>query len=122
MSTEVADKPFMPLCPVTINEPQFACPLPGNVKPPFCGLARQLPGHPAFQVRTMMNLLAYCDGNHDLIDIAERLDVPVDALFSHVDRLVGAGILETAQDREAYSYRGPDDSTVIAEPSRRKAA
>jgi aminopeptidase-like protein len=35
----------------------------------------------ADQVRLMMNLLAYCDGEHDLLWIAEKLNCSIDALI-----------------------------------------
>ena len=47
-------------------------------------------------VRLMVNLLAYADGHRDLIDIAEVLNVSVDDLYSHVDRLTEAGLLAEA--------------------------
>ena len=41
----------------------------------------------------MKDLLAYSDGELDLLEIAERIQVPVDALFSLVEKLVGVGVL-----------------------------
>lgn len=38
-------------------------------------------------VRNMMNLMAYCDGENDLIDIADTIGVPVWDLFPEVKKL-----------------------------------
>ena len=47
------------------------------------------------EIRTMMNLIAYCDGRHDLIDIADKINVPVGELYEVADKLVNAGLLVT---------------------------
>jgi aminopeptidase-like protein len=39
-------------------------------------------------VRTRMNILAYCDGEHSLLDIAELLDLPIGELRPFVDELL----------------------------------
>jgi aminopeptidase-like protein len=39
-------------------------------------------------VRMRMDILAYCDGEHSLLDIAEMLDVPISELFRFVDDLL----------------------------------
>lgn len=44
-------------------------------------------------VRTLMNVLAYADGNYDLLSIAEMLSVPVWDLKSATDLLVTHGLL-----------------------------
>jgi aminopeptidase-like protein len=46
------------------------------------------------QVRTMMNLLAYADGRHDLLAIAERIGAPLDDCAAIAGRLVDAGVLK----------------------------
>jgi aminopeptidase-like protein len=41
----------------------------------------------SMQVRNMMNLIAYCDGTHKLLDIAEKINVPVWELMPLVETL-----------------------------------
>tara|TARA_B100000959_G_C14973739_1_gene620766 strand:- start:295 stop:1575 length:1281 start_codon:yes stop_codon:yes gene_type:complete len=45
-------------------------------------------------VRTMMNLLVYCDGNMDLVDIAELIDQPVWELVDLASKLESKDILK----------------------------
>lgn len=47
-------------------------------------------------VRDMMNILAYADGENDLIDIADILGKPVWELYAILDRLVEAEVLALA--------------------------
>jgi aminopeptidase-like protein len=49
------------------------------------------------EVRTMMNILAYADGEFDLIDIAETIGVPVEECYPIVERLVDARLLDLVQ-------------------------
>lgn len=44
-------------------------------------------------VRTMMNLISYSDGEHDLVTIAEKISAPVSELLPIVEKLVDAGIM-----------------------------
>jgi aminopeptidase-like protein len=44
----------------------------------------------------MMNLLAYADGAHDLLAIAERIDAPIGTCAALAERLVDAGVLRLA--------------------------
>ncbi|HEY4161805.1 MAG TPA: DUF4910 domain-containing protein [Dongiaceae bacterium] len=48
----------------------------------------------AGQVRSMMNLLAYADGRHDLLAVAEMLNVPVWTLAPIARQLLEHGLLE----------------------------
>lgn len=45
------------------------------------------------QVRTMMNLIAYCDGNRSLLEIAEKIHAPVWELAPLAEKLEAAGLL-----------------------------
>ena len=45
-------------------------------------------------VRDMMNLIAYCDGTNDLLNIAEIINVPIWKLFDLVDLLTEHQIIE----------------------------
>lgn len=46
------------------------------------------------QVLTMLNLISYSDGDNDLLDIADRLGVPIWELVPLAKRLKEAGVLE----------------------------
>lgn len=45
-------------------------------------------------IYAMRDLIAYADGNNDLVDISEMINVPVRDLIPIVDKLIGAGILK----------------------------
>lgn len=45
-------------------------------------------------VRVMMHLLAYADGDHDLLQIAARLGLPVDSLYEPLEVLKKAELVE----------------------------
>lgn len=45
-------------------------------------------------VRDMMNLITYCDGTNDLLNIAEIINVPIWKLFDLVDLLTEHQIIE----------------------------
>jgi aminopeptidase-like protein len=42
----------------------------------------------------MMNILAYADGKHDLIAIAERINVPAETCVPILETLHGEGLVE----------------------------
>jgi len=46
-------------------------------------------------VRTMMNFIAYADGNNGLIDIANIIGVQAEELFDIVDKMKKANLIET---------------------------
>src|SRR3981081_4456720 len=48
-------------------------------------------------VRTMMNVLAYADGKHDLIELADIIGQPVEKTLPIVSALLDQGILEVSQ-------------------------
>ena len=41
----------------------------------------------------MMNIIAYCDGDHDLLWIAEKMGKPISDIFPVVDSLINHGII-----------------------------
>ena len=51
------------------------------------------------QVRAMMNLLSYCDGRHELLDIAEIIGEPVGKLVDILKPLIAHGLIEVVSQR-----------------------
>jgi aminopeptidase-like protein len=47
------------------------------------------------EVKTMMNLLAYCDGKQDLLNIAETIGVPMWECFQVVETLKANQLLRS---------------------------
>jgi aminopeptidase-like protein len=47
----------------------------------------------ATDVRIMMNFIAYCDGKHDLFDIAEKINVTANTLFPIAEKLTIAKLI-----------------------------
>lgn len=45
-------------------------------------------------VRTMVDVLAYCDGDHDVVDLAERVGAPAGVVLEIVERLGAVGLIE----------------------------
>jgi aminopeptidase-like protein len=60
----------------------------------------------ARQVRSMMNVLAYADGEHDLLAVAEMLDVPVWDLAPIAATLEQHGLLQRLDDRNGGAADG----------------
>ena len=54
----------------------------------------------ADHVREMMNLLAYCDGDRTLLEIANKINAPIWQIQKHVDALIGAGVIEVVDHDE----------------------
>jgi aminopeptidase-like protein len=50
----------------------------------------------ALDVRAMMNVLAYCDGDHDVIMLGERVGLDTPTVVSLLERLASAGVIEPA--------------------------
>jgi aminopeptidase-like protein len=42
----------------------------------------------------MMNLLSYCDGNFDLIEISNKIDIPIWESYKIIQKLVSDKILK----------------------------
>jgi aminopeptidase-like protein len=45
------------------------------------------------QVRAMMDLISYCDGKHDLLDIAELINEPMEKLLDLLKPLIANGLI-----------------------------
>jgi aminopeptidase-like protein len=52
------------------------------------------------EVRDMMNLLAYSDGSNSLIDIAEKIGVPLWELVPLVRKFMDEGLLKTIKEEQ----------------------
>jgi aminopeptidase-like protein len=50
------------------------------------------------QVCTMLDLLAYSDGTIDLIEIAEKIDIPIWELYEMLQRLISHGLLKAPKE------------------------
>jgi aminopeptidase-like protein len=46
----------------------------------------------------LKNVIAFCDGKHDLVDIAELLGIPVWKIFNSIDRLYENGLIKKITD------------------------
>lgn len=46
------------------------------------------------QVRLMMNVISLCDGEHSLLSIAERLNVPIWELYELIDKLLEHNLIK----------------------------
>jgi aminopeptidase-like protein len=46
------------------------------------------------ELTNLMNVIAYCDGNHSVLDIAERIGVPAWDCLPIIDRLLQEGLVE----------------------------
>ena len=49
------------------------------------------------QVRTMMNLITYCDGRHSLLEIAELINEPFWELTSIVEELIDNDLIQVVE-------------------------
>ncbi len=47
------------------------------------------------QVRLIMDLISFCDGQHSLLEVAEILNIPIWELYELIDKLVEHNLLET---------------------------
>ena len=45
------------------------------------------------QILVMMNIIAYCDGTHDLLWIAEKIEQPIFEIFPVVVKLLKHGLI-----------------------------
>jgi aminopeptidase-like protein len=56
-------------------------------------------------VKLLLDVLAYCDGEHDLLAVAERLGAPADAVAETITRLESKGLLERVGEEEVARKR-----------------
>ncbi|MDR0616719.1 MAG: DUF4910 domain-containing protein [Synergistaceae bacterium] len=54
----------------------------------------------AWQTRSMMNFIAYCDGTNDLFDISGIIGEPATRLADYAEVLSDAGLIEEAEESE----------------------
>ena len=40
------------------------------------------------ETRRLLDIISYCDGEHSLLDIAEKINVPAWDLYEYVDKLI----------------------------------
>jgi aminopeptidase-like protein len=62
------------------------------------------------RVRNMMNLLAYGDGEHDLLRVAEIVGIPMWELLETVETLKGHGVLVRSADRRSAASAQPSQT------------
>ncbi len=54
----------------------------------------------------LRDILAYCDGSHDLLWIADKINCPVWDLFALVDSLIDNGLIRQVDDGKHENYPG----------------
>ena len=52
------------------------------------------------QVRLMMDLISFCDGNNSLLEIADKLDVPIWDLYKIVEKLINHNLISSNDEIE----------------------
>ncbi len=57
----------------------------------------------ANHVRTQLDLLAYADGKHDLLDLADRVGLPAWECADQLGRLEQAGVIERLIDSDSHT-------------------
>jgi aminopeptidase-like protein len=57
------------------------------------------------EMMTILNVLAYADGRHDVIDLAQRIGKPVSLCLSVLEALKEAGLVQAVEDRAAGALR-----------------
>jgi aminopeptidase-like protein len=53
-------------------------------------------------VKLMMDFLSLCDGNASLLDISERLDVPIWDLYELIDKLLNHNLIDESNLDETF--------------------
>ena len=88
LSLEIIEKNFYPIC-CMLGEPQLG---KRNLYPT---LSKKEVDN---DVKLMMNIITWSDGKHDLIDIADKCNVPVWKIFRIVDTLFSQNIINAVED------------------------
>jgi len=57
------------------------------------------------QVRIMMNLISYCDGEHDVLDIADLIGEPISQLLEILKPLIANGLIEISRTPFGFPTR-----------------
>ena len=48
------------------------------------------------EVQVMLDLITYCDGNHSVLEIAEKINVPSWELYDLIEKLKNHDLIESA--------------------------
>lgn len=56
------------------------------------------------QVRVLMNMISYCDGERTLLEIAEAIDQPMSKLVETLKPLISCGLIEISRDGSLETY------------------
>jgi aminopeptidase-like protein len=54
-------------------------------------------------IRIMMRVLNYSDGNHSIVDISERYEMPIDEMKVAIEQLCGTELLEPKEYTPDYN-------------------
>jgi len=60
----------------------------------------------ASSVKTMMDFIAYADGNNDLLEISNIIRKPVREIVTIAEKLLEAGLLETVKEENLTHHKG----------------
>ena len=74
----------------------------------------------SFEINARLWVLNFSDGEHSLLDIAERSGIPFPAIRDAADLLVQNGLLSVVEDGEADGAALDDTSVADVLPRRRK--
>ena len=51
------------------------------------------------------DVISYCDGKNDLLDLSERIEVPVSEIIEIIERLADNDLVEKQDDRSKYEQQ-----------------
>ena len=54
--------------------------------------------NPQFPVKSMMNLISFCDGNNSLLEIADLIDESFEEIYPIATKLIDIGIIEVINE------------------------